>query len=33
MTVENHKGTKIKTDIKEREDGGLSIFLEGAQYC
>jgi hypothetical protein len=28
MTVENQKGTNIKTDIKRRNDGGLSIFLE-----
>jgi hypothetical protein len=28
MTVENHKGTNIKTDVKGRNDGGLSIFLE-----
>jgi hypothetical protein len=28
MTVENYKGTNIKTDIKGRNVGGLSVFLE-----
>jgi hypothetical protein len=29
MTVENHKGTNIKTDIKERNVRRLPILLEG----
>jgi hypothetical protein len=28
MTVEDHKGTNIKTDIKGRNGGGISLFLE-----
>jgi hypothetical protein len=33
MTVENHKGTNIETDIKGRNDGGLPVFLTGCSIA